>query len=112
MLHAQFSDLLQIGGKPVEQAVLLERAHSLELGVRSTARADDVRVVGVRKPVRAGSRAGDDDMLIERQRCVARSRRGEQVGDRLSALGIDGRVSGSLGVAFKRRLLELERARL
>ena len=49
-------------------------------------------MVGVRDPVRAGARLGDDRVLVQRQRRVARAGEGEDVRDRLRALRVRDRV--------------------
>ncbi len=48
------------------------------------ARPDEVRAVGVREPVRARPRRGDDRLLVEPQRDVARTRGRDDVRDRLA----------------------------
>ena len=48
-------------------------------------RALHVRLVGVREPVCLRARRGDDRVLVEPERGLARAREREQVGDRLAA---------------------------
>ena len=64
--------------------------------LRGVDRALDVRLVGVREPVGLGARRGDDRVLVEAERRLARARDREQVGDRLPGLRVGGRVRAAL----------------
>ena len=89
---AQVGDLLELRREAVDVELLDRR----ELLARRVDRSLDVRLVGVREAVRLGSRRGDDAVLVEAQRRLARARDREQVGDRLAALRVGDRVRAAL----------------
>src|SRR5918999_2099117 len=88
MADAKARDLAELRRQIVETPSPLEPAHGLDLGLRRTARADEVGVVGVRQPVRARLRCTDDGSLLKRQGRVAPARGGERSGDRVDTLPI------------------------
>ena len=92
VLEAELGDLAQVWGELVEAPRLLETADRLELHVGGAARADEVRVVGVREAVRLGSRGADDRALLQGQRRVARARCREHARDPVDALRVGDRV--------------------
>ena len=61
MAQAKQRDLAEVVGKRVD----VEAAEGLELRVRGAARADEVRVVGIREPVRVGARRGEHCLLFQ-----------------------------------------------
>ena len=69
------------------------------------ARAHEVRVVGVREPVRRRARRADDRVLVDGERGVAGSGQRERVGDRLRAAGERDRVGAPLSCAEEDVLL-------
>src|SRR5580765_3937981 len=66
----QLRDLAQPRGLPRQPAVGLELADRSDLAVGGTAGADEVRVVGVRNPVRARPGLRDDRVLVQRERRI------------------------------------------
>src|ERR687896_2243935 len=58
-------DLAQRLGEISERAAALEALHGLDLLLRGAIRSHEVRVVGVREPVRARLRRSDDRALLE-----------------------------------------------
>ena len=83
MLHTQGRDLLELVGQRRERPAFLELVDGAQLLLGGPARANEVRVVGVRKPVRGGAGRADHRLLVDGQGGVARSGQGEHVGDRL-----------------------------
>ena len=79
------------------QAVEIELPDHLELLLGREHRPLDVGLVGVRQPVRVGARRGDDGVLVETERGLARTGDGEQIGDRLDAPGVRDGVAATLG---------------
>ena len=70
---------MQVVGERVE----IEAVERLELRVRRPARADEVRVVGVREPVRVGARRCKHRLLFEGEDEVDRAR-SQDVRDRFA----------------------------
>ena len=58
--------------------------------MRGPARAHEIRVVGVREPVRVGARRGEHGLLLEREHEVDGACGNQDVGDRLGSLRIGG----------------------
>src|SRR5581483_10931759 len=81
------------------QLVEVERADRFELLVRGAGGALEVRLVGVREPVRLGARGGEEGVLLELQDGVAGACEREQAGDRLVALRVGDGVAAALGDA-------------
>ena len=81
----------------VGERVQVEPGERLELPPRRPARADEVRVVGVREAVRPSPRLGDDGALLQREHRLLRTHHGQQRLDRLPALRICERVAATLG---------------
>src|SRR5829696_9440231 len=96
---AQLRDLLE----PRRQGRHVELADRVQLRVRGARGSREIRSVGVREAVGAGSRGRDDRVLVEPQRRFAPARRREDVGDRVARLGVRERV----GAAFEDGELDL-----
>jgi hypothetical protein len=69
-----------------------QTVHRAELLVRRSARPHEIGVVGVRKTVGAGARAGHDSALLEDEDCLARAGQREHVRDRFHPFGVCDRV--------------------
>ena len=95
MAQAQLGDLDEVLGQRVEP----DGVDRLDLLVCRARAAHEVRLVGVREPVRVRAERGEDGVLLEPQRRVARAREREHVGDRLVALRVGDRVRAPLGDA-------------
>ena len=80
----------------VRQRLDVEPAHRLELRMRGAARPHEVRVVGVREPVRVGARRRHDGALLEHEHDLGRARGDEGVRDRLRPLRVGDRVPRAL----------------
>ena len=63
MTQTKQGDLPQVVGKGVQ----VEAVEGSELGVRRAARADEVRVIGVRQPVRVGAGCREHGLLLQRE---------------------------------------------
>ena len=70
------------GGSVSSRPAVGELPRGLRLPVRGARRADEVRVVRVREPVRARARRADDRALLEDEHRVARACGREHVADR------------------------------
>jgi hypothetical protein len=64
--------------------------------MRGAAGTDEVRVIGIGKPICARPRLRDDSRLVEGERGGSGARKGEQVGDRLGAFRVRESVAGPL----------------
>ena len=93
----------KLGGFPEPVRQLLEPTVGTkpldgdELSLRGAARAHEIRVVGVREPVRARARLGDDRALLERQDRLGGAHECEQRLDPLPALHVGERVGRAFG---------------
>jgi hypothetical protein len=67
MSQPQLGDFDEVDGQGVDA----ERANRLELRVRGASGANEVRLVGIREAICAGSRRGDDRVLFQPQHGVA-----------------------------------------
>ena len=76
----------------IELPLPLEPPHRLELGVSRAARADEVRMIGVRQPIRPGLGFPHDHPLVEDQRGVTRTRESERFRYRLQPLRVGDRM--------------------
>jgi hypothetical protein len=92
MAQAQERDLAEVVGQRVD----IEPAERLELGVRGSAGADEVRVVGIREAVRVGARRCEHRLLLEAEDEIDGSGGYEHVGNRLRPLGVGGRMRDAL----------------
>src|SRR5687767_11662511 len=90
---AELGGLAQVRREIVEVAPRREPADGRELVPRRAARADEVRVVGVREPVRPSASGSDDPGLLQREGRVVRADEAEQLGDRIAAPRVGGGVS-------------------
>ena len=99
MLHPQRRDLLELAGQRRERSALLELVDGAQLLLRGPARAHEVRVVGVREPVRGCAGRADHRVLVDGEGGVTRSGQGEHVGDRLRSLRERNRVRAPLSRA-------------
>src|SRR5262249_38367665 len=95
VLDPEVGDLAELVG----ELCALEPADRLELLVGGARRADEVRLVGVREPVRVRPGGGEDGVLVEAERRLAGSGEGEDVGDRPAALRVRARVRAPLAPA-------------
>src|SRR5215203_1859287 len=80
----------------LEPAVRFEPADRAKLRVRSAARADDVRVVGVGEPVRPGAGRGNDGALLQAEGGLVGSEKGEKLWDRDRGLGVGDGMTASV----------------
>jgi hypothetical protein len=92
MRKPQFGELLERRRQSRQRTSPLQAAQRPKLSAGGPARADEVRVVGVREPVRTRLRRPDDAALREREDGAGRARGRQQLSDRLRALGVRGRV--------------------
>src|SRR6266566_5920627 len=81
MSKTQLRDLSQPRRELVQTVLAPEPAQRLQLRVGSAARADEIRMVRVREPVRPGLRLPHHRPLVEPERGVARARERERLGD-------------------------------
>ena len=88
MAQAKKSDLAEV----VRERVDIDVPERFELTVRGSARADEVRVVGVRQPVCVGARRREHGLFFEYEHDVDGAGRDKRVGDRLRPLRVHGRV--------------------
>ncbi len=84
----QLGHFLKSRGELRQLAAPTKSLYGSELVVCGTARADEIRVVGVRQPVRPRARGRHDRALFEEQNRAARACKRECVGDRLDALRV------------------------
>ena len=92
--------------------VACERADRLELLLRGAARAHEVRVVGVREPVRLGARRGDDRRAPRaRAPCRPRPRRSSTASIASQPLRVGDGVAAAVEDAEARRRLRRRRER-
>src|SRR4051812_34791684 len=96
MPRTQLRDFLQRRRELGQLAASPQRPHCAKLHVRGTADAYEVRMVGVREPVRPRARRGDDASLLEDEDGVARAGSGKDVRDRLGSLGVRDSVSSAV----------------
>src|SRR5918999_4813021 len=96
MAHSEAGQLAESGVQVLERAASLEAAYGLDLRLRSRARPDEIRVIGVRQAVRSRLGRTDDRALLERERRVARPRRGERLRNRVGAFCVRDRMSIAL----------------
>ena len=89
----ELGDLDERRREPGKRTLRFELPDRANLGVRRSAGADEIGVVRVGDPVRPGAGLGDDGVLVERERRVARAHQRQRVGDRLGALRVGGRVA-------------------
>src|SRR5438874_13634136 len=71
MSQPQLRRLPKARRKLVQSSLAFEQPQRLQLGVGRPARADEIRLVGVREPVRARLRLTDDGPLVEHEGGVA-----------------------------------------
>ncbi len=102
MVPAKLGDLPQRALEPVEPTRGDERANSLELELRSLARADEVCVVGVGAAVRMAARRGYDRTLLEGENGLCGAGEREDRLDRVPALGVRHGMRGPLDHAEAR----------
>ena len=95
MAQPQLRGRLERRRESLERSVGEQRVRGLQLRAGGAALADEVRVVGVREPVRLGPQPGDERALLERQHGLGRARHREVRLDRIPAL----RVRGGVGLA-------------
>jgi hypothetical protein len=83
---SELGDLLKSRRQPRQFTTPTQSLDGLQLVVRSSARPNEVRVVGIRQAI--GARAGrrHDRTLLEQQHSPARAGKGECVSDRLDSL--------------------------
>ena len=96
MAAAELRGLAKPGREPLQAAVGGERRDGLELQPGGGARADEVRVIGVRKAVRALAGSRDDGALLEREHGLRGAREREHGLDRVPALRVRGGVGRTL----------------
>src|SRR5438034_7363014 len=88
MSKTQLRGLSQSRRDLIQTVLALEPAQRLQLRVCSAARADEIRMVRVREPVRPGLRLPHDRPLIESERGIARARERECLGDPVESFRI------------------------
>ena len=88
MSLSQLGDLLKSRGELRQLAALTKSLDGSELVVCSTARPDEVRVVGVRQSVRSRACGRHDRAFFEEKDGAARTGKRECVGDRLDSLRV------------------------
>lgn len=112
MAQPELPDLPQRARQALEVAGAFQPPHGLELDVRGAAGADEIRVIGIGKPVCARPRLRDDARLVKGERRGSGTREGEQVGDRLGAFrireGMAWTLVNSQRDVFARRQLDEE----
>ena len=94
MAQAQLRRLADGLGSRSSAPLERSRERGVELPPRGTALADEVRVVGVREPVRLGPELGHERLLLEAEHRLRRAGGGEERLDRLAPLGVGGGVTG------------------
>lgn len=104
MTFAQLGDFLQAFGQFRELAALPEPLDSPELIVCRPTGPYEVGMVGVRKPVRAGTGCGDHGSFLEQEHRLVRTGEGQQVCDRLHSLRIGDDVPAAVEDAEMRAL--------
>ena len=93
---SKLGHLTKLIRQPAQPTVRLELADRRDLPVRSPARPDEIRVVGVRHPVRPRARLGDDRVLVEGKRGVAGSGEREGVGNCLGTPRVGGCIAAAV----------------
>ena len=86
MAFAKLGDLLESRGEPRQLAAPTQSLHGSQLVVCRSARADEVRVVGIRQPVCPRARRRHDRALFEEQDGPAGAGKRERVRDRFDSL--------------------------
>lgn len=94
MPHAELADLAQGLCEAGELAGALEAPDGFELDMGSPTRPDQIRVICIRQPVRAGARLTYDRGFVKGKRSVARARQSKKVRNCLGPLCICQRVAG------------------
>jgi len=83
---SELGDLLKSRRQPRQFTTPTQSLDGLQLVVRSSARPNEVRVVGIRQAIGARPGRRHDRPLFEQQHCPARAGKGKCVGDRLDSL--------------------------
>ena len=96
MAEAELCGLPQRLGQRLQLSRGAEAARGLELALGGAGGADEVRVVGVREPIRLGAHLGDDAPLLEREHRVDDAGGEEVALDLLPALGVRAGVCRAL----------------
>ena len=97
MTLAQLSDLLQRRRQLAERAGAPKPLNRAQLLVRSPTRAHEVRVVGIRKPIRTGASRSQDSALLEDEHAASCSGKGEHSFDRIHAFRVRDGVTAAVG---------------
>ena len=96
MSFPELGDLLESCGQLRQLSTPAKSLHGSKLVVRSTARPDEIRVVGVGQAVCPRARGRHDRALFEKQDGAARAGKGECVRDRLYSLRISDGVPSAI----------------
>ncbi len=99
MTLAQLADFLQLRRQLRERTGTPKSLDRAQLLVRGAARANEIRMVGIRKSIRTGARRRQDRALLEDEHGAARSGKREDSFDRIHALRIGDDVTAAVGDA-------------
>ncbi len=97
MTESELGRLLQRCCESLDISRRAKPTHGLELALGRSARANEVRVIGVRPSVRVAARRGDHRALLEGEHGLARAREREHGLDRVPALRVGDGMRRALG---------------
>ncbi len=99
MTLAKLPDFLQLRRQLAERAGAAKSLDRAELLVRGAARANEIRMIGIRKSIRTGTSRRQDGALLEHEYGASRPGKHEDSFDRIHAFRVRDDVAAAVGDA-------------